>query len=210
MALLQKKWVLAMLVLILIVGYNSVSTWFEQQRSIPLGLTAEEPEKPEEAPVVEAASDADAPETVLVHICGAVVNPGVFQLPAGSRVNDALVLAGGYTADADRVSVNLAEPVEDGQQIIIYQQEEAVKLTAPKPAGSGGKTAAAGGGSLPVSINSGSMEALMLLNGIGEKTAQKIIDYRQSQGGFKTIEEIKNVPGIGDKKFEQIKNDIRL
>ncbi len=207
MAFLERKWVLALIVLVLIVGYNGVSAWIESRGDlIPVPK-----EQIVDAPEVEASSlpaDVAEPAVVTVHICGAVNKPGVYSLSEGSRINDALQQAGGFASKADMVSVNLAELLTDGQQIVIYElgSEPQGKVAG----GSSGVKKTTSEPSLPVSINKGSMEALMLLDGIGEKTAQKILDYRKSQGGFKTIEELKNVPGIGDKKFEQIKNDVKL
>lgn len=209
MAFFERKWVMALSVLIVIVGFNGISGWLDSRDekllddpgAVQPSVEASETENPV---LIEAA-----PVLVTVHICGAVVSPGVFTLPEGSRIKDALEQAGGFSEKADTISVNLAEVITDGQQIVIYEQYEGTELSGtPGPAKAKASGAAVSG--LPVSINQGSLEALMLLNGIGEKTAQKIMDYRKAQGGFKTIEELKNVPGIGDKKFEQIKNDVRL
>lgn len=209
MAFFERKWVMALSVLIVIVGFNGISGWLdsrgEKLLDVPGAVQPSVEASETENPVLIEA----APVMVTVHICGAVVSPGVFTLPEGSRIRDALEQAGGFSEKADTISVNLAEVITDGQQIVIYEQYEGTEISGtPGPAKAKAPGAAASG--LPVSINQGSLEALMLLNGIGEKTAQKIMDYRKAQGGFKTIEELKNVPGIGDKKFEQIKNDVRL
>lgn len=215
MAFLERKWVLALLVLGFIAGYNGISGWVESRGTL-LPMTQGEAETAADIdPVSNGSSTPSAvvsePKTVMVYVCGAVKKPGVFSLLEGSRVNDALQLAGGFSEKADKVNINLAEQIMDGQQIIIYEKGTAVNQSiasgTAKAKGISAPTAPAG---LPVSINNGSQEALMLLDGIGEKTAQKIMDYRKAQGGFKTIEELKNVPGIGDKKFEQIKNDVKL
>lgn len=213
MGFFERKWVLALLVLAVIVGFNGISGWVKAQGETVLeasesadGTTEASPQGTVETTPSEAPQEASM---MTVHICGAVAVPGVFQVPEGSRVNDVLEMAGGFTPKADTISANLAELVTDGQQIVIYEKDasSASPLKSPgvKPAAQPSPEAA-----LPVSINKGSLEALMLLDGIGEKTAQKIIDYRKAQGGFKTIEELKNVPGIGDKKFDAIKNDVKL
>ncbi len=209
MGVFERKWVLALGVLILIIGFNGISGWMGSRGeklladAVPVMTEGEVP-----AVTSPSAADIEAP-MVTVHVCGAVMKPGVFTLPEGSRVTNALEQAGGFSPKADTVSINLAEVMVDGQQIMIYEQSE-----DPAPGRTSGisktQPANAAEQGLPVNINRGSMEALMLLDGIGEKTAQKIIDYRKSQGGFKSIEELKNVPGIGDKKYEQIKNDVRL
>jgi len=207
MAFFERKWVLALIVLVMIVAFNGASAWMDS-RGEKLLDSADASTVVEEPAVENATAPAVDPVTVTVHVCGAVTTPGVYTLPEGSRITDALEKAGGFSPKADTISVNLAEVITDGQQVVIYEKSaDPVNGTSTGP--SKGAAGAVSSG-LPVSINHGSLEALMLLDGIGEKTAQKIMDYRKAQGGFKNIEELKNVPGIGDKKFEQIKNDVKL
>lgn len=209
MGFLERKWALALGVLILIVGFNGISGWMASRDEKTLITAETEIVAPETLQTPDAATLEEKSVAVAVYICGAVNSPGVYELPEGSRVKDAVDKAGGLSPKADAISVNLAEVVTDGQQIVIYEQGSDMSSS-----GSGGTAKAKSSGTaapgLPVSINHGSLEALMLLDGVGEKTAQKIMDYRKSQGGFKSIEELKNVPGIGDKKFDQIKNDVKL
>jgi competence protein ComEA len=149
---------------------------------------------------------------VVVYVCGAVRSPGVVRLPAGARVTDALELAGGPTAAAELAAVNLAAPVADGEQILVPERGAAAVATAPGGSSSGAPgTAAAGStpGAL-VNINTASLEELDSLDGVGPSTAQKIIDYRTANGGFRTIEEIKEVPGIGDAKFAAMQASITV
>lgn len=212
MALLERKWVPVLLVLALVLGYNGVRTWLDHRSAEPL--------IPADALIAEEAVPAEVPEPIapdaeataaVVHVVGAVKAPGVYTVAAGGRLNDAVQAAGGFTDKADPASINLAAPVSDGQQVYICEKGESPAAAPAAVSGAKAQTAASSASPVfPVSINSGSREALMLLDGIGEKTADKIIDYRETQGSFKTLEELKNVPGIGDKKFEQIKNDIRL
>ena len=139
---------------------------------------------------------ADAP-TAFVHVIGQVKNPGLYELAAGSRMVDAVAAAGGLTATADQTSLNLAQVVADGQQIVV-----AVQGAAPVAAASG---AAAGA---TVNINSADASALETLDGIGPALAQRILAYRTAHGRFRTVGELQNVPGIGPRKFAAIKASV--
>ena len=165
---------------------------------------------PSAEPGVAAASPAP---DVMVYVCGAVRSPGVVRLPAGARVTDALELAGGPTAKAELAAVNLAAQVTDGQQILV--PERGATAAAATAAGDAASSSTAGSaiGTAPaalININTASLEELDALDGVGPSTAQKIIDYRTANGGFKTIEEIKEVPGIGDAKFAAMQGSITV
>jgi competence protein ComEA len=164
----------------------------------------------------EAASPAASPTPdVMVYVCGAVRTPGVVRLPAGARVTDALELAGGPTAKAELAAVNLAAQVTDGQQILVPERGAAVASASSSSgsSSSGALGVAPAGGSAPgavVNINTASLDELDSLDGVGPSTAQKIIDYRTENGGFKTVDEIKEVPGIGDAKFAAMQDSITI
>ena len=147
--------------------------------------------------------------TIFVDIGGAVKNPMLVELPDGSRVDDAIQAAGGLKQEADMSSINRAEFLLDGQKVYIpslpMDEDGNVIETA-----SGGGTSSEVSASGKVNINSADSEQLQTLNGVGPATAQKIIDYRQSNGSFTSIEDIKNVSGIGDKTFEKLKDDITI
>jgi competence protein ComEA len=138
---------------------------------------------------------------VVVYVCGAVESPGVIRLPADARVADAVALAGGAAAGAELAAVNLAARVVDGQQILVPERGSAPPAAVAAPAAAGGAL---------VNINTATLEQLDALEGVGPATAQKIIDYRTEHGGFTTIDELKNVPGIGDAKFAAVQDSITI
>ncbi|HEY1539823.1 MAG TPA: helix-hairpin-helix domain-containing protein [Solirubrobacteraceae bacterium] len=156
---------------------------------------------------------------LTVDVAGAVQHPGVYELPAGSRVNDALRRAGGAARRADLTAVNLAAKLEDGRQVLVPLR---VAVAAPAAAGAGGSAsagegAAAGGGgagavapAAPINLNTATLEQLDTLDGVGPGIAQRILDYRQQHGGFSRIEELGEVPGIGDKRFATLKPLVTL
>jgi competence protein ComEA len=170
------------------------------------------PASPSPASPATSGSPAAAAD-VVVYVCGAVKSPGVVRLPAGARVADALELAGGAGAKAELAGVNLAAHVTDGQQIVVPERGVAAAVAAGSSAGAGNAATTPGGG-LPagtlVNINTASASELDALQGVGPSTAQKIIDYRTANGGFKTIDDIKNVSGIGDAKFAAMKDSITV
>lgn len=167
---------------------------------------------------VETETSVSEPETaaIYVDIGGEVKNPMLAELPEGSRVDDAIKAAGGLTDKADLTDINRAAFVEDGEKIYIPAiiDEDDMSTSAGSAAltsgGSeaGGQSSSYSGGK--VNINTAGSDELQTLTGIGPVTAQKIIDYRTENGRFSSIEDIKNVSGIGDKTFEKFKDDIRV
>lgn len=153
----------------------------------------EEPSKPE--------TDA-APKTCFVHVCGAVAEPGVYELSDGQRVFEAVELAGGFTAEAADGYLNLAEPVQDGMKVWVPEKGE-----VSAEAALGDRT---GSGPAKLNINTATKEELMTLRGIGEARAEDIIRYRQKRGGFDRIEDIMEVSGIKDAAFQKMKDDITV
>jgi competence protein ComEA len=137
---------------------------------------------------------------IVVHVAGAVARPGVLRLPAGSRVVDAVDTAGGLTADADAGRVNLAAKVADGQRVFVPRIGEAA------PADATGATATdAGAASGPVDLNAATADQLDRLPGVGPATAAAIIEHRTRSGPFRAVDDLRDVPGIGDAKLAQLR-----
>ena len=159
---------------------------------------------------------ADVREMIYVHVCGAVVSPGVVELPRGSRVETALLAAGGFAESAAEDYVNLASKVEDGQQLYFPTIEEVEALlsgnggllSGMESGKQGGQDAAQESGK--VNINTADVSLLCTLPGIGEARAQDIIAYREEHGAFKRIEDIMQVSGIKQSAFEKISDRIMV
>jgi competence protein ComEA len=155
-------------------------------------------------PTVPAAKIKESPKNVVVYISGAVMQAGVVTLPAGSRVMDALKIAGGPSQGADLNAINLAALLVDGQQVRIPSLEEPGSCNQTTTV-RGAKTTDA-----KVSINMADLNTLDTLPGIGPSMAQKIIDYRRANGSFQSLEDLKKVPGIGENKYQNLKEKITL
>ena len=161
---------------------------------------------------------------VYIHVCGLVCTPGVYGLPAGSRVYEAIEAAGGFSEAAVPDYLNLGQVLEDGMKIQVPDREQAEEWKARGLTQSGisagavsagvqtpGRTGTGeGGAKAMVNLNTASKEDLMTLRGIGESRAEDIIHYREAFGGFKSIEDIMNVSGIKDAAFEKIKDSITV
>ena len=165
---------------------------------------------PAARPPAAVKIDRPAPTGALVHVAGAVRHPGVYKLHDGDRVEDAVARAGGARAGADVNAINLAAKVADGQQVVVPRR------AAATPAGGGVGAAGAGTGeagaapSAPISLNSATAEQLDTLDGVGPATAQKILDYRREHGGFRSIDDLGEVPGIGPKRLAALRTKVQL
>jgi competence protein ComEA len=149
-----------------------------------------------------------------VHVAGAVREPGLYRVPPSARIAVALERAGGPTARADLTAVNLAATVEDGQQILVPRRGAA--LAASGASAAGGSGAAPPGLGTPgspgvpqISLATATLEQLDTLDGIGPTLAQRILEYRQAHGGFRSVEELREVEGIGEKRFASLREAVR-
>jgi len=179
------------------------------------GLTGEKsvPSPPEPAAVEElepepaaesVSSEPILPVEVAIDVKGAVSMPGIYTMSSNERVNDAINKAGGLTEKADAAAVNLAQKVQD--EMVIYvpaEGEEAPPIQSAPPVPSDSRNSEGASKAL-ININTADSTALQELPGIGESKAQAIIDFRETDGPFSTVDDLKNVSGIGDKTFEKL------
>lgn len=151
------------------------------------------------------------PAPIQVHVTGAVHNPGVYDLPLDSRIQDAIQIAGGFTENAQQEGINLAAKLQDGDQVQVpAQRTSAAPLTGETSTEYADRQTSGISTFSIVNINTASQEELETLPGIGPVTAEKIIEYRQANGDFSSIEGIQKVSGIGPATFEKIKDLITV
>lgn len=187
----RREQIMITLLIVLIIAVSGVVFWSKEK---PDAVVTPPPTvKPEQnkEPVKH--------QNIIVYVTGEVKHPGVVSMSHGSRVIDAVNLLGGPTEMANLQGVNLAAPLADGQQIHVPSRDEAGN-------GSTGARAADG----KININTADVTALDTLPGVGPSTAQKIVDYRKTNGLFSSLEELKSVPGIGDSKYQNLKDKISL
>jgi competence protein ComEA len=152
-----------------------------------------------------AVSVSSSGRSAVVDVAGAVRRPGVYGLEAGARVLDAVRRAGGAKRGANLAAINLAARLADGQQIVV---PSAAPAAAPAADLAGG-AAAASAPAVPISLGSATLDQLETLDGVGPATAQKIVAYRTQHGGFRSIDDLANVPGIGPKKLAAIRPHVQ-
>ncbi|MER6612439.1 ComEA family DNA-binding protein [Streptomyces xantholiticus] len=165
--------------------------------------------QPPSGPAVEPSPSSGAPASgpgqaaaIVVDVSGKVRRPGVLELPAGSRVADALAAAGGVKEGTDLTGLNRARVLTDGEQVV-------VGVPAPPAPGGAGAGPATGTATGPISLNSATAEQLETLPGVGPVLAQHILDHRVQSGGFQSVDELRDVNGIGDRRFEDLRNLVR-
>jgi competence protein ComEA len=139
-----------------------------------------------------------SPTVLVVDVAGAVRRPGLYRLPSGSRIADAIARAGGMSRQAAPASVNLAAPLADGEQVLVPSLAAGAAGTAAAAAGTASPAA-------PVDLNSATVEQLDALPGVGPVTAQKIVDYRTAHGPFTSVDDLDAIPGIGPARIENLR-----
>lgn len=180
----------------------------DQKESIKPLEVSKEQQDTKEKKAEEKDDNQEQERVVYVHVCGQVHTPGVYELPEGSRIYEAVAAAGGMTEQAAGERLNQAATVEDGQQIYVLSKEEA----AAGEAGAGedailGTSQAEDG---KVDLNTATAEELMTLSGIGEAKAKAILRYREEHGGFQKVEELMEVEGIKEGVFQKIKEQVKI
>ncbi|MCI9365540.1 MAG: hypothetical protein HFJ54_02765 [Clostridia bacterium] len=208
----QKQKIIVMAIgaiVIIVIGYYYINSTKEVYNYVGVSNDVEVNEEIEE--------DTKEEIKIVVHVTGAVKNQGIVEVKENARVNDVIEAAGGVTEEADLEWVNLAYKIEDGQKIYIPSKEEKSENMEEKKeenivtSESGWQIVNSKQDTLSrlyININTAGTDLLEQLPGIGSSTALKIVEYRKSNGKFKNTEELKNVPGIGEAKYEAIKKFI--
>lgn len=192
----------------------------------PTGGVGEDADRaaPDVSATTGEAGDAEPPTVsggvgLTVHVTGEVRRPGVYAMPDGSRIVDAVKRAGGATRKANPHGVNQAAELRDGQQVVVPDREgpgggaatgagSAGASTGAGGTGTGGAGAASAGAGAPIDLNTATPEQLDQLDGVGPTTAEKIIRLREERGGIGTVEDLAEIPGIGPKKLEALRSQL--
>lgn len=175
------------------------------ERSLAENAAVETTDLSEESEKMESMSTASG--EIFIHVCGCVKNPGLYELPSGTRAGEAIEKAGGFTKEADSTAVNLAQLLDDGLQLYVpSKKEKQGQIMSDEVKEEYGSEVGRG----KVNLNTASLQELTSLSGIGETRAEAILSYRKENGSFSSIEDIKNVSGIGDGIFEKIKDSITV
>ncbi len=171
------------------------------EAGLPYAATSTSPASPASAaPAQSTATEAGA-SSLVVHVAGAVARPGVYELPEGARVHDAIAAAGGPVRRADPNSLNLAAAVADGERIYVPRLGESVPAAVETPSEDSGAAPAG-----PIDLNHATVEELDVLPGVGPATAAAIVDHREQNGPFATVDDLEDVRGIGPAKLEAIRD----
>lgn len=190
-------------------AFSSVS-----EDDLPVGENGTDTAKetPEEKKdIVSAVSAEDAPGGIYIYICGKVVSPGVYELPEGSRVKDAILAAGGMSEQAAKEYLNQAARLSDGQKVYVPSEEEAKEMETSGIQQEGGESlVSTAAEDCKVNLNTAGIAELMSLSGIGESRAEAILAYRKEHGRFERIEDIQKIEGIKEGIYSRIKDRLTV
>ena len=190
-------------VLVVVVALAAGLVWYRAGLSRPGAEVAGALPPPAAVP----ATSSTTVGVVVVHVAGAVARPGLYRLAAGSRVADAIEVAGGPRPRADLDRLNLAARLADGQRVPVGRRGEP---PPPGPAGPGAEPAGGTGPDAPIDLNTAGQAELEMLPGVGPATARRILDERSRQGGFTSVRDLLRVPGIGERRFAELKDRVRV
>ena len=196
----------ALLVLVIISG----TIYMRQEKATEISLGEAIELKEAAAPTPTGAAVELSPKEISVYICGNVKSPGVIKIKEGTRLDEAIEMAGGANEAADLTAVNLAYRLADEDMVYIPQKGEALQSSGKAIPGVNTVKSVAVNKAGKININTAGESELDTLDGVGPATAKAIIQYREQNGPFQSIEEIKNVKGIGDSKFDSIKDSITV
>ncbi|MFE9632988.1 helix-hairpin-helix domain-containing protein [Streptomyces sp. NPDC006463] len=190
-------------VLVVAVGFAGQHYWSARPRAVTAPAVVAQGAVPAAATApVPAGGSGGGAARIVVDVSGKVRDPGVRRLPAGSRVEDALSAAGGVRPGTDTTGLNRARVLVDGEQVL-------VGAPAQPPAVAGGSGGGGGPGQGPLSLGSATVEQLDGLPGVGPVLAQHIVDFRTARGGFRSVEELRQVNGIGERRFADLRTLVR-
>ncbi|MFB7464363.1 helix-hairpin-helix domain-containing protein [Streptomyces sp. NPDC056224] len=188
-------------VLVLAVGFAGQHYWSARPRAVTAPAVVAQEAVPAAAPA-PAGGPGGGAARIVVDVSGKVRDPGVRRLPAGSRVEDALSAAGGVRPGTDTSGLNRARVLVDGEQVL-------VGIPVQPPAAGGGGAGGGGPGQVPLSLGAATVEQLDGLPGVGPVLARHIVDFRTARGGFRSVEELRQVNGIGERRFADLRTLVR-
>lgn len=210
----NKKWlgVLILLVIGFLFFLHQSKVNQETQQSSINSLLLEDPALTGQDPTSETneeeQEEVEEISNLVIDVKGAVTAPGVYEMEPGNRIHHVISQAGGLTKEANELLINLATPLEDGMVIYVPKQGEEQAMPALVQGNSADPSSPGSEGM--VNINQASSEQLQTITGIGPSKAEAILSYREENGSFKSIEDLLNVSGIGEKTFEKLKEEITI
>ena len=196
---------LAGLLVVAAIIVGGAALWYV--RSLPSSVAVQASTDRDPPPGIAEATPSPTPTTIVVDVAGWVKRPGVYEFRQGDRVIDAIRMAGGGKSGADLAAINLAALLTDGQQIVVLKKGS----TGTGASGGGSGGAPGSGGAEPlVNLNTATLDQLESLPGIGPALGQRILDYRQEHGPFRSVEDLLNVSGIGEKRLGDLRSKVSV